>query len=180
MFAVAPGGTRDSLDDIIMNFVAFMITWSAFLDAGARDFVELQGDDARIRREVQSMVVEPTDRRPAKRRRARYADRLDQLGTPCHGNAKWFRDWRHSAYSQYLSLHPAAVYVAEPLNDATLRAEFTQKIRLPLRVFQELRDEMQRDPFMRERETACPLENKLIAALRYLAVGAGWGALRTP
>ena len=36
---------------------------------------------------------------------------------------------------------------------------------------------MQRDPFMRERETACPLEIKLVAALRYLAVGAGWGAI---
>ena len=30
---------------------------------------------------------------------------------------------------------------------------------------------------MRERETACPLELKLVASLRYLAVGAGWGAI---
>lgn len=73
-----------------------------------------------------------------------------------------------SAYTQYLKLHPAAVYEAEPDRDVTLRAEFKQKIRLPLRLFQDLRDEMQCDPFMKERETACPLEIKLISSLRYL------------
>ena len=70
------------------------------------------------------------------------------------------------------------MYEAEPERDVTLRAEFKQKIRVPLRLFQELRDEMQCDPFMKERETACLLEIKLIASLRYfLAVGAGWGAV---
>ena len=68
------------------------------------------------------------------------------------------------------------VYDAEPERDAMFRTECKQETRLPLRVFQEPRDEMRRDPVVWERETACPLEIKLIASLRYLAVGASSGA----
>lgn len=170
MALTAPSQAGGSLDDGMMNAVAFLFTGGAFLDDSARAFVELyarDARDARVRRAVESAFVEPIERQPAKHRHGRYRDQPDQHGNPRVGNAKWFRDWRESSYTQYLKLHPAAVYEAEPERDVTLRAEFKQKTRLPLRLFQELRDEMKNDPFMKERETVCPLEIKLIASLRY-------------
>jgi hypothetical protein len=144
------------------------------LSAAQRAF-ELYADGEVVRRELHDFGVPCVARQPAKRRRARYEDRRDLVTCEeLHGNAKWFRAWRESTYAQYYALEDSDGYEQNMERDVVLRKEFEKKIRMPLRLFHRLRNEMSRDPWFEERHTAVPLEIKLVAALRYLAVGGGW------
>ena len=88
-----------------------------------------------------------------------------------HGNAKWFRAWSESTYSQYHALEDCDQYEWNMERDVVLRKEFEKKIRMPLSLFHRLRNETSNNPWFHERHTAVPLEIKLVAALRYLAIG---------
>ena len=58
-----------------------------------------------MRRELRDFGVDCVARQPAKRRRARYEDRREAVTyEELHGNAKWFRAWSESTYSQYYAL----------------------------------------------------------------------------
>jgi len=159
---------------IVIMAVAAIVTFLIHSGIVAERLFE---PDEGVRRLLFERRAEPVVRKPAKRRRARYEDDGDNVTTPRVGNAKWFRAWESSVYADYTRLKPADYYDEHPDSDAVLRREFESKVRMPLRLYQRLRDEMTSDNAMRERDTAVPLELKLIASLRFLAVGSGWDAI---
>ena len=111
------------------------------------------------------------------KRRPRRGGPVDEDGRQLYGNKAWFRHWAaESTYSEYLNLMPPSVYEPAPVNEVVRRQEFERKIRLPYETFFSLYLRMKDDPLMQERSTAVPLKLKLIAALRYLALGAPWDA----
>ena len=157
---------------IVLTAVAAIVAY--FIQSGVVA-ERLYAPDVGARRLLFDGGAEPVVRKPAKRRRARHED--DDVAVPRAGNAKWFRSWHTSVYASFTTLKGADYYDEHPESDIVLRKEFESKIRMPPRMFQRLRDEMLSDVAMRERDTAVPLELKLITSLRFLAVGAGWDAI---
>ena len=110
------------------------------------------------------------------KRTARYANVLDDQGQPRKGRDLWDRKWSETHYwRDYLNLKPAEYYDAHPDEDKIFRREFEAKMRMPLHLFQQLADEMQRE--MPEREPCVPIKVKLAAAIRYLSLGCAWDGI---
>ena len=124
-------------------------------------------------------VYEAPPRRPRfyVKRRPRYGGPVDEDGRQLRGNKAWFRPWdAMSTFADYINLTPPSAYEPPPENEKVRRKEFEKKIRLPYATFYSLYLRMKDDPLMQERSTAVPLKWKLIAALRYLAIGVPWDA----
>lgn len=76
-----------------------------------------------------------------------------------------------ASYKEYYALREPSFYVEHPRVDELTRNDFSRKFRLPYETFYALYEEMKHDDFMRERSMAVPLKIKLLASLRYLALG---------
>ena len=95
---------------------------------------------------------------------------------------RFMLDYTKSTYwTDYIDLRDADFYDENPLQDELLRKNFESRIRMPLRLFQNLAREMEDDPFMQERgDMAIPLRMKLAASLRSsLSAAPGWGSRRS-
>jgi hypothetical protein len=112
-------------------------------------------------------------------RRGRYDDEVDDEGRPFKGMKRFMLDYTKSTYwTDYVNLKDADFYDANPGKHEVRRKNFESRIRMPLRLFQDLVREMEDDPFMQERgDMAIPLRMKLAASLRFLALGCPWVGL---
>ena len=92
---------------------------------------------------------------------------------------KFVLDYTKSLYwTDYVNLKDADFYDANPGAHEVRRKHFESRIRMPLRLFQDLLREMEDDPCMQERDDmAIPLRMKLAASLRFLALGCPWAGL---
>lgn len=127
--------------------------------------------DVLYRRRTRPVVPRRPFTRTARHRRE------DENGNAPNGNAAWFRKWNVTSYEEYYALREPSFYVEHPDVDELTRNDFARKFRLPYETFYELYEEMKRDNFMRERSMAVPLKIKLLASLRYLALGVPWDAM---
>ena len=103
--------------------------------------------------------------------------REDEDGNVPIGNAAWFRKWNVTSYEEYYALRELSFYVEHPCVDELTRNDFARKFRLPYETVYALYEEMKHDDFMRERSMAVPMKIKLLASLRYLALGVPWDAM---
>ena len=112
-------------------------------------------------------------------RRGRYDNKLDEDGRPLKGMTRFLLDYTKSTYwTDYVNLRDADYYDENPEEDEVLRKRFESRVRMPLRLFQALVQEMESDPCMQERgDMAVPLRMKLAASLRFLALGCPWVGL---
>ena len=118
-------------------------------------------------------VVKP--RKANEKRMSRYRDQPDK-----QGKAKWRYEFEKSIYwtDYHCRLKDAAHYEL-PENadkDKNMRDRFKHGIRMPLAVYQKLRNEMDADPeIMKDpAKDPLPLPVLLMASLRYLALGCIW------
>ena len=132
---------------------------------------------AREKMRVNVFDLPPAPRSRGIKRTARYANVPDAQGQPRKGRDLWDRKWSETSYwREYLNLKPANYYDAHPDEDKVFRDEFEHKMRMPLHLFQQLVDEMQRE-LPPEREPCVPLKVKLAASLRFLALGCAWDGI---
>ena len=112
-------------------------------------------------------------------RKGRYDDEVGEDGRPLKGMKKFVLDYTKSIYwTDYVNLKDADFYDANPGAHEVRRKHFESRIRMPLRLFQDLLREMEDDPCMQERDDmAIPLRMKLAASLRFLALGCPWAGL---
>ena len=153
----------------------------------AHDFLEpMQAPQTRLPADVFSLQDTILHGERAKRRRprgvtrrGRYDNKVDEDGRPLKGMKRFMLDYTKSTYwTDYITLRDADFYDENPQEDELLRKKFESRIRMPLRMFQNLAREMESDPCMQERrDMAVPLRMKLAASLRFLALGCPWEGL---
>ena len=117
-------------------------------------------------------------RKKNEKRMSRYQDQPDK-----QGKAKWRYEFEKSIFwSDYHMRLKDAAYYDVPENakkDLNLRKKFQHSIRMPLAVYQKLRDEMEADPeIMKDPgKDPLPLPVYLMASLRYLALRCIWDGI---
>ena len=104
------------------------VTFQLQLLSAAQRAVELYAGGEVMRRELRDFGVDCVARQPAKRRTARYEDHREAVTyEELHGNAKWFRAWSESTYSQYYASEDCDQYKRNVERDVVLRKEFEKK-----------------------------------------------------
>jgi len=165
--------------EMIENILHFLKAYSTVMKnyAVILDWIAAEEEEEAELRRRETLVARARDDAVRVRRpRAPYRRTARNGNGDAVGNKKWFRSWR-GAYAAYEDLREPAYYVERVDEDVVKRRELEYKIRLPYSIFYALYEEMKLDPFMRERETAAPLKVKLIAALRFLALGSQWDGM---
>ena len=115
-------------------------------------------------------------RKPRPRGEKRHPRYEDVEGK--EGMDKWRHEYEKSVYwsDYHMRLKDAEYYESRPMLHLQMRENFERAIRMPLGTYQKLRDEMMADRSIAEHEgkKPLPLPLKLMASLRFLALGCVW------